>query len=111
MSTSNYSSPPSALCDQLLVDFPTRRRPTVRFASSATVFPIHSTLTMISKQEELWYTKTDVKTMKLERKSDAIALARILLAPSAEHLKEGGVHVSQAIGLEKLLNPIQAKSE
>eukprot|EP00985_Skeletonema_marinoi_P000516 scaffold194_cov80-Skeletonema_marinoi.AAC.1 len=36
--------------------------------------------------------------MKLERKSDAIALAR---APSAEHLKEGGVHVSQAIGLEK----------
>jgi hypothetical protein len=66
---------------------------------------------MISNQEELWYTKRDVKTMKLERKSDAIALTRILLAPSSEHLKEGGVHVSQAIGLEKLVNPSQAKSE
>eukprot|EP00984_Skeletonema_dohrnii_P026201 scaffold15512_cov90-Skeletonema_dohrnii-CCMP3373.AAC.2 len=112
MSSTKYSSsPPSALCDQLLVDFPTRRRPTVRFASSATVFPIHSTLNMISNQEELWYTKRDVQTMKHERKSDAIALARILLAPSAEHLKEGGVHVSQAIGLEKLVNPIQAKKD
>ena len=66
---------------------------------------------MISNKEELWYSKMDVKTMKLERKSDATTLARTLLAPSAEHLKEGDVHVSQAIGLEKLVNPIQAKSE
>mmetsp|Transcript_3083 Transcript_3083/g.4740 ORF Transcript_3083/g.4740 Transcript_3083/m.4740 type:complete len:162 (-) Transcript_3083:63-548(-) len=111
MSSSKYS-PPTALCDQLLVDFPIRRRPTtVRFASRATVFPIRSTLTMIVNKEELWYSKRDVKTMKLERKSDATTLARTLLAPSAEHLKEGDVHVSQAIGLEKLVNPIQAKKE
>ena len=49
--------------------------------------------------------------MKLERKSDAIALARTLLSPTAEDLKEGGIHVSQAIGLDKAVNPIQAKSK
>jgi len=35
MSSSNYSSPPSALCDQILVDFPTRRRPVDLQSASA----------------------------------------------------------------------------
>jgi hypothetical protein len=66
---------------------------------------------MISDKQELWYSKSDVNGMKLERNSDAIALARTLLSPSTEDLQEGGVHVSQAIGLEKAVNPIEAKSK
>eukprot|EP00985_Skeletonema_marinoi_P001764 scaffold701_cov102-Skeletonema_marinoi.AAC.1 len=49
--------------------------------------------------------------MKIERKLDAIVLERTLLAPSAEDLTGGGVHVSQAVGLEKEVNHIPAKSE
>ena len=45
------------------------------------------------------------------RNSDAIALARTLLSPSAQDLKEGRIHVSQAIGLEKTVNPVEAKSK
>jgi hypothetical protein len=111
MSPSNNHSP-RALDDQLLVDFPTRRRrPTVRFVPQCTVFPIRYTLTMISDKQELWYLKRDVDEMKLERTSDAIALARTLLSPSDEDLKEGGIHVRQAIGLEKAANPIEAQSK
>jgi hypothetical protein len=73
--------------------------------------PIRSTLTMISAEQELWYSKRDVDVMKLERNSDAIALARALLSPTAEDLEEGGIHVSQAIGLDKAVNPIEAKSK
>jgi len=50
-----------------------------------------------------------VDEMKIERNSDAISLARTLLSPTAEDLKGEGVHVSQAIGLEKAVNPIEAK--
>ena len=90
MSSSNHS--PSTLGDQLLVDFPTRRRrPTVRFDPQLTVHPIRSTLTMIFDKRELWYSGRDVDNMKLERNSDAIALARTLSSPSAEDLKEGGI--------------------
>ena len=92
---------PTDQYDQLLVDFPTRRQPTVRFASTVEVLPIRSTLTMICHKEELWSTNRDFKTMKLQRRSDAIDLGRILLAPSAEDLMEGGVHVSQAVGLRR----------
>jgi hypothetical protein len=110
MSSSNHS--PSTLGDQLLVDFPTRRRrPTVRFDPQVTVHPIRSTLTMIFDKRELWYSGRDVDDMKLERNSDAIALARTLLSPSAEDLKEGGIHVSQANGLDNAVNPIEAKSK
>jgi len=56
---------------------------------------------MICHKEELWSTNRDFKTMKLQRRSDAIDLGRILLAPSAEDLMEGGVHVSQAVGLRR----------
>jgi len=63
---------------------------------------------MISDKRELWYSRMDVEDMKLERNSDAIILARTLLSPSAEDLN---VHVSQAIGLDKAVNPVQAKSK
>jgi hypothetical protein len=66
---------------------------------------------MISDKRELWYSRWDVEDMKLERNSDAIALARTLLSPSAEDLQEGGIHVGQAIGLEKAVNPVEAKSK
>ena len=66
---------------------------------------------MISDKRELWYSRRDVDEMKIERNSDAISLARTLLSPTAEDLKEGGIHVSQAIGLDKAVNPIQAKSK
>jgi hypothetical protein len=66
---------------------------------------------MISDKQELWYSKRDLDEMKIERNSDAISLARTLLFPTAEDLKGGGVHVSQAIGLEKAVNPIEAKSK
>ena len=111
MSPSNNHSP-SALDGQLLVDFPTRRRrPTVRFDTRPTVYPIQSTLTMISDKRELWYSRHEEEEMKIERNTDAIALARTLLSPSAEDLHEGGIHVSQAIGLEKTANPVEAKSK
>jgi hypothetical protein len=41
---------------------------------------------MISDIRELWYSKRDVDDMKLEMNSDAIALARTLLSPTAEDL-------------------------
>ena len=87
---------PSVLCDQLLVDFPTRRRrrPTVHFASTAIVFPVRSALTMIRHNEELWYSKRDEETMKMQMRLEAAALRRTVL-------QEGDVHVSQAVGLEK----------
>jgi hypothetical protein len=111
MSSSNSSSASSG---RLLVDFPTRRRrrrPTVRFDPQLTVYPIQSTLTMIFDKRELWYSRMDVEDMKRQRNSNAIALAWRLLSPSAEDLQEGGIHVSQAIGLDKAVNPVQAKSK
>jgi len=66
---------------------------------------------MISDKRELWYSERDVEQMKLERDTDAIILARTLLSPSAEDLQEVGVHVSQAIGLEKAVNPAQARGK
>jgi hypothetical protein len=106
----NNTPTPSALVGKLLVDFPTCRR-TLRFAPQAAVFPVRSTLTMISDKRELWYSKREVEQMKLERDADAITLARTLLSASAEDLKEGGVHVSQAIGLERKVNPTQARGK
>eukprot|EP00986_Skeletonema_menzelii_P005389 scaffold1950_cov143-Skeletonema_menzelii.AAC.1 len=92
----------SALCDQLIVNFPTRRRPTVRFASSVTVHPVHSSLTMICHKEELWYSKRDEATMKMQMRLDAITQRRALLASSADDLEQGvtTVHVSRVVGLE-----------
>jgi hypothetical protein len=66
---------------------------------------------MISDKRELWYSKRDVENMKLERDSDAVTLAKKLLTPSAEDLNEGGIHVSQVIGLEKAVNPTQARGK
>jgi hypothetical protein len=66
---------------------------------------------------DMWYSKREVEQMKLERnadaitQADAITLARTLLSPSAEDLREGGVHVSQVIGLEKAVNPTQARGK
>jgi hypothetical protein len=108
------SSSNSSSSGQLLVDFPTRRRhptATVSFAPQVTVHPIRSTLTMISDKQELWYSKSDVNGMKFERNSDASALRRTLLSPSAADLQERGIHVSHAIGLEMTVNPIEAKSK
>ena len=103
------SEAPSALCDNLLVDFPARRRSSVSFASTDTVHPIRSTLTMISHNEELWYSKSDEIAMKTQMRIDAITLRR----SSVEDLKEGGgLHVSQMVGLEALVvGPVQAKSK
>ena len=100
---------PSALCDNLLVDFPARSRSSVSFASTDEVHPIRSTLTMISHNEELWYSKSDEITMKTQMRIDAITLRRT----SVEDLKEeGGLHVSQMVGLEALVvGPAQAKSK
>jgi hypothetical protein len=55
----------------------------------------------------------DVKEMKLERDAAAITLAMTLLSPSAEDedLNEGGAHVSPVIGLEKAVNPAQARGK
>ena len=103
------SAPP--LCDQLLVDFPTRRRPTVRFASTDTVFPVRSTLTMIRHNEELWYSVRDVEMMKIERNLDATTLRKMLHTPSTEDFKQARVHGCQAVGLEKALDPTQARSK
>ena len=102
----------SALCDdELLVDFSTRRRPSVRFASSAdTVFPIRSTLTMIRRKDELWYSRIDVEAMTLQMRLEANNLRRTLLT-SAEDLEEEGLHVSQAVGLEKVINPTLARGK
>eukprot|EP00986_Skeletonema_menzelii_P000748 scaffold212_cov138-Skeletonema_menzelii.AAC.1 len=97
---------------QLIVDFPTaslQPTATVRFASSPTVIPIRSTLTMIRDKNELWYSKTEEETMRIQRTLDAATLRRTLLEPSAEDLEDGGVHVSQAVGLEKALNPTEAR--
>ena len=102
--------------DQLVVDFPTatRLRPTVRFASSETetVLPIRSTLTMIRHKDELWYSRTDIATMRIQRTLDVTALRRTLFAPS-EDFDDGGVHVSvsQVVGLEAVLNPTEARSK
>ena len=102
---------PNALCDELLVGFSARRRPSsVRFISSVSVNPVRSTLTMICHQDELWYSRRDVETMKMQRTADAITLRRTLLA-SAEDLGEGGAHASEVIGLEKVINPSKAESK
>ena len=96
-------------CNQLLVDFPTHRRPSVRFTSTDEVHPIRSTLDMISHKEELWYSKRDETTMKMQMRIDAITLRRTFAADITE---EGGLHVSQMVGLEALVaNPTQAKSK
>ena len=101
--------------DQLIVDFPTaaslRPTPTVRFASGPTVLPIRSALAMNPQQDELWYSRTDIATMRIQRRSDAATLRRTLLAPPAEVLENGGVHVSQAVGLEDALNLTEARSK
>jgi hypothetical protein len=108
----------SANLDELLVDFPTRSRrryrysedKIVRFAPHITVQSIPSVLVECSKHE-LWYSKGDVDVMRTEMNQDASALARTLLFPSAKDLEEGGIHVSQAVGLDKHVNPIERRSE
>ena len=106
---------PSDLCDELLVGFSTRRRLSVRFISSVTVNPVRSTLTMICHKDELWYSRRDVETMKMQRTADAITLRRTLLASSASAQDLGGAgahaHVSEVIGLEKVINPTNAESK
>ena len=105
---------PSDLCDQqLLVDFPSRRRPSVSFISTVEVLHVRSTLDMICDKEELWYSTRDVAMMKIQRTSDANALRRTLLAASsADDLEEVGLHGSQVAGLEeKVVDPTQAKSK
>jgi hypothetical protein len=109
-------APPSDPLDQLIVDFPTaslRPTPTVRFASSPTVLPIRSASATITQQDDLWYSRTDRATMRQQMRSDAATLRRTLLTPPpAEVLENGGVHVSQAVGLEKiLLDPTEARSK
>ena len=49
--------------------------------------------------------------MTFERNSDASALRRTLLSSSAADLQERGIHISQAIGLEMAVNPLEAKSK
>eukprot|EP00986_Skeletonema_menzelii_P002812 scaffold819_cov146-Skeletonema_menzelii.AAC.1 len=85
---------------QLIVDFPTaslQPTATVRFASSPTVIPIRSTLTMIRDKDELWYSKTEEETMRIQRTLDAATttIRRTLLEPSAEDLEDGGVHETE----------------
>ena len=104
------SDEPSDLCNELLVGFSARRRPSVRFISSVSVNPVRSTLTMICHQDELWYSRRDVETMKIQRNVDAITLRRALLS-SAQDLGERGAHASEVIGLEKVINPTKAKSK
>ncbi len=99
---------------ELLVEFPTRGRrrfhtdKQVRFASHSTVQPIPSVLVECSKHE-LWYSRGDVDVMRTEMRRDASALAQTLLHPSAKDLEEG-IHVSQAVGLDKHVNPIGRRS-
>ena len=99
--------------NHLLVDFPVRSRhrcqeqKQVRFASHITVQPITSVLAMCSKQE-LWYSTSGEITMCRMMKRDAAALAQILLSPSAKDLEEG-IDMSQAVGLDKHVNPIQRR--
>ena len=91
---------------------PHRRRPSVRFAPSATVHPVRSTLTMICHKEELWYTKRDYEMTKMQMRLDVITQRRAILASSsAEDIEGGAVHVSQVAGLEKELDPTEAKSK
>ena len=102
--------------DQLIVDFPNaasiRPTPTVGFASSPTVLPIRSASATITQQDDLWYSRIDRVTMRQQMRSDAATLRRILLSPPTEILENGGVHVSQAVGLEKiLLDPTEARSK
>ena len=99
--------------DQLIVDFPNaaslRPTPTVRFASSPTVLPIRSASATNPQQDDFWYSMTDITTMRIQRRSDAATLRRTLLASPAEVLENGGVHVSQAVGLEDALNLTEAR--
>jgi hypothetical protein len=96
--------------NHLLVDFPVRSRhrcqeqKQVRFASHITVQPITSVLAVCSKQE-LWYSTNDVTMMRRMMKRDAAALAQTLLSPSAKDL-EADIDMSQAVGLDKHVNPI-----
>ncbi|KAL7435148.1 hypothetical protein ACHAXM_004470 [Skeletonema potamos] len=98
---------------KLLVDFPARSRrrcqaeKQVRFASHVMVQPVTSLLTMCSKQE-LWYSKSDEDNMRCMMKRDAFDLAQKLLFPSAKDLEEG-ISISQAVGLDKHVNPIQRR--
>jgi hypothetical protein len=93
----------------LIVDFPARRHRhqedrQVRFAPHHKVQSVHSVLDMCSAQE-LWYSKCDVKSMRLEMNRDAYALARTLLSTCDKVLREG-IDISQAVGLESLVDPI-----
>ena len=96
--------------NHLLVDFPVRSRhrcqeqKQVRFASHITVQPITSVLAVCSK-EELWYSTSDETIMCRMMKRDAAALAQTLLSPSAKDLEEG-IDISQAVGLDKHVNPM-----
>ncbi len=92
---------------QLIVDFPIhhRQKKEVRFASHATEQSIISVLTICHKQE-LWYSRDDITMMRLERGRDARALAQTLMSPSEKVLREGSIDISQAVGLEKSVNPI-----
>ena len=99
--------------DQLLVDFPARSRhrrqehKQVHFASQSTVQHVTSVLTMCSKHE-LWYSRSDEDKMRLIMKRDASELAHTLLSPSDKDLEEG-IDISQAVGLDKHVNPIQRR--
>ena len=101
---------------ELLVEFPARGRrrhcradKQVRFASHSTVQPITSVLAVCCKQE-LWYSSKDVDMMRVEIRRDASALARTLLSPSAKDVEEG-IDISQAVGLDRHVNPIMRRSE
>ena len=62
---------------------------------------------MICRKVELWYSLIDVETMKMQRTADAVTLRRTLLS-SAEDLGDEVLHVSQAVGLERVINPTHA---
>ena len=94
--------------NQLIVNFPASRHrcqeeKQVRFASVAEVKLVHSVRHMCSKQE-LWYSSGDVMSMRFEMKRDAYVLAQTLRSPSDKVLR-GGIDISQAVGLDKLVDP------
>ena len=78
------------------------------------MLPIRSALataTITQQDDFLWYSRTDIATMRQQRRSDAATLRRTLLVPPAAILENGGVHVSLAVGLEDALNLTEARSK
>ena len=98
--------------NQLIVDFPARRYRRqedrhVRFASHHNVRHIPQVRDVCSKRE-LWYSDADKTMMKRKMYRDAYDLAQKLLSPSDKVLQEG-IDMSQVVGLDKLVNPIERK--